>query len=81
MKIEGLNNDKKKVPVCTIAPGQCFRIDEKPHVFMMIDLGANQGNLVTFEAVNIETGRCMAILNSNMLVTPTCVESTVFEEV
>lgn len=84
MKIEGLNDNKKKVPVGVIEPGQCFRIDEKPQVFMMIDLGQDnlcyQGNRVTFEAVNIETGRCIAILNSNMLVTPVCVESTVFEE-
>lgn len=76
MKIEGLNNDKKKVSIETIAPGQCFRF--KDFVLMMIKPASNSCLL---EAVNIENGSRMTVLNRKALVTPVCVEATIFEEV
>ena len=76
MKVEGLNNDKKKVSIETIAPGQCFHF--KNFVFMMIEPVSNSRIL---EVVNIENGNREAVLNRKALVTPIHVEATIFEEV
>lgn len=82
MKIEGLNNDKNKVPVGMIDPGQCFRIDEKPQVFMMIDYANYElDKHIIREAVNIETGKRITILDGRKPVTPVCVEAIISEEV
>ena len=79
MKIEVLSTDKR-VPVGEIEPGQCFRIDEKTQVFMMID-SVIKNRLICLEAVNIETGKRITIPDGRKLVTPVCVEATIFEEV
>ena len=79
MKIETLSTDKR-VPVSAIDPGQCFRIDGKTQVFMMIDSVSNN-RLIYLEAVNIETGKRITLPDGRKLVTPVCVEATIFEEV
>lgn len=79
MKVEGLNNDKSKVPVGALDIGDCFSIGSRNHeVYMIIEPWQTQPKYIR-EAVNLKTGVCMLIRDERTRVTRVLLNATVSE--
>ena len=79
MKIEGLDNDKKKVFVGALDIGDCFSIGTRNReVYMIIEPLQTQPNYIR-EAVNLKTGICMLIRDERTRVTRVSLDATVSE--